>query len=326
MSEIKDNSKVYYWIKLKTDFFESDAIDFLLSQEDGCKYVTLYIKLCTMTSNTDGVLASKVGDMMIPYTVDKIARDTKFFSADTVRVALELFQNLRLIVVSENNVMKIANYESMIGSETGWAQKKRLYRENKQKNPPEKSPKKGSKNTRKTSSKTEKKSKDKVEDIVPDKVEDIVPDKKRTLSDKRLESRDKSLESRNKSVSSQKLDSVAASKSATNENVQTDWTDCFVKPSISEIVDYIQEHNLNVDAKKFWKHYESTGWKTGNDPIRDWKGLLKKWSKAEREEDNPGIKAIQLDEKFYAKPVQMSEEQLQSELAQLQEKIKNGEL
>lgn len=322
MSEIKDNSKVYYWIKLKTDFFESDAIDFLLSQEDGCKYVTLYIKLCTMTSNTDGVLASKVGDMMIPYTVDKIARDTKFFSADTVRAALELFQNLRLIVVSENNVMKIANYESMIGSETGWAQKKRLYRENKKKNPSEKSSKKGSKSTRKTSSKTEKKSKD--------KVEDIVPDKKRTLSDKRLESRVKSLESREKSleksVSSQKLDSVATSKSATNENVQTDWTDCFVKPSISEIVDYIQEHNLNVDAKKFWKHYESTGWKTGNDPIRDWKGLLKKWSKAEREEDNPGTGAIQLDEKFYAKPVQMSEEQLHSELAQLREKLKNGEL
>lgn len=83
---------------------------------------------------------------------------------------------------------------------------------------------------------------------------------------------------------------------------------------------------MNVDAKKFWKHYESTGWKTGNDPIRDWKGLLKKWSQAEREEDNPGIGAIQLDEKFYAKPVQMSEEQLQSELAQLQEKLKNGEL
>lgn len=100
----------------------------------------------------------------------------------------------------------------------------------------------------------------------------------------------------------------------------------FVKPSISEIVDYIQKNNLNVDAKRFWNHYESTGWKTGKDPIHDWKGLLKKWSKAEREEDNPGIKAIQLDEKFYAKPVQMSEEQLQSELAQLQEKIKNGEL
>lgn len=83
---------------------------------------------------------------------------------------------------------------------------------------------------------------------------------------------------------------------------------------------------MNVDAKKFWKHYESTGWKTGNDPIRDWKGLLKKWSQAERKEDDPGIGAIKLDEKFYAKPVQMSEEQLHSELEQLREKIKNGEL
>lgn len=142
MSEIKDNNKVYYWIKLKTDFFETDAIDFLLSQKDGCQYVALYLKLCTMTSNTDGVLASKIGDMLIPYSVEKIARDTKFFSADTVRVALELFQNLRLIVVSENNVMQIANYKAMIGSETEWAQKKRLYREKKQKNLPEKSSKK----------------------------------------------------------------------------------------------------------------------------------------------------------------------------------------
>lgn len=301
MSEIKDNSKVYYWIKLKTDFFESDAIDFLLSQEDGCKYVTLYIKLCTMTSNTDGVLASKVGDMMIPYTVDKIARDTKFFSADTVRAALELYKNLRLINVSDDNVLHIANFDAMIGnSKTDehtkklGAERQRRYRERQK--------------------------------ALSDNVtvtQDVTLFRNVESRVKSQESRDKSLD---KSVSSQKLDSGVTRKSAKNENVQTDLTDCFVKPSISEIVDYIQEHNLNVDAKKFWKHYESTGWKTGNDPIRDWKGLLKKWSKAEREEDNPGIKAIQLDEKFYAKPVQMSEEQLQSELAQLQEKIKNGEL
>lgn len=116
MSEIKDNSKVYYWIKLKTDFFESDAIDFLLSQEDGCKYVTLYLKLCTMTSNTDGVLATKIGNILVPYTVEKIARDTKFFSADIVRVALELYKNLRLINVSDDNVLHIANFDAMIGN------------------------------------------------------------------------------------------------------------------------------------------------------------------------------------------------------------------
>lgn len=301
MSEIKDNSKVYYWIKLNTDFFESDAIDFLLSQEDGCKYVTLYIKLCTMTSNTNGVLASKVGNMLIPYSVEKIARDTKFFSADTVRVALELYKNLRLINVSDDNVLHIANFDAMIGnSKTDehtkklGAERQRRYRERQK--------------------------------ALSDNVtvtQDVTLFRNVESRVKSLESRDKSLD---KSVSSQKLDSGVTRKSAKSKNVQTDLTDCFVKPSISEIVDYIQEHNLNVDAKKFWKHYESTGWKTGNDPIRDWRGLLKKWSKVEREEDNPGTGAIQLDEKFYAEPVQMSEEQLQNELAQLQEKIKNGEL
>lgn len=301
MSEIKDNNKVYYWIKLKTDFFESDAIDFLLSQKDGCQYVALYLKLCAMTANTNGVLASKVGNMLIPYSVEKIARDTKFFSADTVRVALELYKNLRLINVSDDNVLHIANFDAMIGnSKTDehtkklGAERQRRYRERQK--------------------------------ALSDNVtvtQDVTLFRNVESRVKSLESRDKSLD---KSVSSQKLDSGVTRKSAKNENVETDLTDCFVKPSISEIVDYIQEHNLNVDAKKFWKHYESTGWKTGNDPIRDWRGLLKKWSKAEREEDNPGTGAIQLDEKFYAKPVQMSEEQLQSELAQLQKKIKNGEL
>lgn len=301
MSEIKDNNKVYYWIKLKTDFFESDAIDFLLSQKDGCQYVALYLKLCAMTANTNGVLASKVGNMLIPYSVEKIARDTKFFSADTVRVALELYKNLRLINVSDDNVLHIANFDAMIGnSKTDehtkklGAERQRRYRERQK--------------------------------ALSDNVtvtQDVTLFRNVESRVKSLESRDKSLD---KSVSSQKLDSGVTRKTAKSENVQTDLTDCFVKPSISEIVDYIQEHNLNVDAKKFWKHYESTGWKTGNDPIRDWRGLLKKWSKVEREEDNPGTGAIQLDEKFYAKPVQMSEEQLQSELAQLQEKIKNGEL
>ena len=301
MSEIKDSSKVYYWIKLKTDFFESDAIDFLLSQEDGCKYVTLYLKLCAMTANTNGVLASKVGNMLIPYSVEKIARDTKFFSADIVRAALELFQNLRLINVSDDNVLHIANFDAMIGNS------------------------KTDEHTKKLGAERQKRYRER-QKALSDNVtvtQDVTLFRNVESRVKSLESRDKSLD---KSVSSQKLDSGVTRKSAKNENVQTDWTDCFVKPSISEIVDYIQEHNLSVDAKKFWNHYESTGWKTGKDPIRDWEGLLKKWNQAERKEDDPGIGAIQLDDKFYAKPVQMSEEQLQSELAQLQEKIKNGEL
>ena len=123
------SDKRFYWIKLKTDFFEQDAIDFLLSQTNGSDYIALYIRLCTMTANTNGQLATQIGEILIPYDAQKIARDTKYFSVDTVIVALELFKKLGLIYESNDNVLQIANYENMVGSETKWAEKKRIYRE-----------------------------------------------------------------------------------------------------------------------------------------------------------------------------------------------------
>ena len=41
-----DKTKRYYWIKLKTDFFNLAEIDFLLSQKDGCRNIVLYQMLC----------------------------------------------------------------------------------------------------------------------------------------------------------------------------------------------------------------------------------------------------------------------------------------
>lgn len=110
------NDKRFYWIKLKTNFFEQDAIDFLLSQPNGSDYIALYLKLCTMTANTNGQLATQIGEILIPYDVQKIARDTKYFSVDTVVVAMELFKKLGLIYESSDNVLQIAEYENMVGS------------------------------------------------------------------------------------------------------------------------------------------------------------------------------------------------------------------
>lgn len=124
------NYKKFYWIKLKTDFFNEDTIDFLLSQENGCEYVVLYQMLCLYTANNNGVMATITGEMIIPYDIKKIVRDTKYFDYDTVAVALELFKKLGLIYEEENKVLKIANIEGMIGSESASrsAIKKREYR------------------------------------------------------------------------------------------------------------------------------------------------------------------------------------------------------
>lgn len=122
-------TKRYYWIKLKTDFFNLAEIDFLLSQQEGCKYIVLYQMLCLQTANNNGELASRLGEMIIPYDADKIIRDTKYFSRDTVIVAMELFKKLNLIYTEEENCFRIAGFENMVGSETGWAKQKREQRE-----------------------------------------------------------------------------------------------------------------------------------------------------------------------------------------------------
>lgn len=122
-------NKRYYWIKLKTDFFNQDTIDFLLSQKNGCQYIVLYQMLCLNTANNDGKLATNIGEMIVPYDVNKIVRDTKYFDFDTVTVALELFKKLGLVYEEGERILKIANFDEMVGSETSSAKRVREYRE-----------------------------------------------------------------------------------------------------------------------------------------------------------------------------------------------------
>lgn len=121
------DDKKFYWIKLKTDFFDLPTIDWLLEQENGCEYVVLYQKLCLLTANNGGELSRRIGEMIIPFEPKKIAEITRF-DVDTVVVALELYKRLRLIYEHENGFLHISDFESLVGAETKWAEKKRLQR------------------------------------------------------------------------------------------------------------------------------------------------------------------------------------------------------
>ena len=56
--------------------------------------------------------------MIVPYNIEKIVRDTKYFDFDTVAVALELYKKLGLIYEQEDGNLKITDVERMIGSES----------------------------------------------------------------------------------------------------------------------------------------------------------------------------------------------------------------
>lgn len=117
--------KRFYWIKLKESFITSDSVDFLMSQKNGSNYVVLYQMLCLKTINTNGEFARQIGEIIIPYDIEKIQRDCKYFDIDTIRVALNLFKQLGLIYEQENGILKIADFDNLIGSESKWAQYKR---------------------------------------------------------------------------------------------------------------------------------------------------------------------------------------------------------
>ena len=120
--------KRYYWIKLKDTFMTSDAVDFLMSQPDGANYVVLYQMLCLKTSNTGGKLERHIGEIIIPYDVEKIQRDTKWFTVDTVRVALNLYKALGLVYADRDGTLALSNYDNLVGSETDYAEKNRRQR------------------------------------------------------------------------------------------------------------------------------------------------------------------------------------------------------
>ena len=117
--------KKYYWITIKETFMTSDKVDFLMSQSNGAEYVVLYQMLCLKCINTDGVLARKIGEVIIPFDDEKITRDCKYFKIDTVREALRLFAKLGMIYQETDGNLRIVDFENMVGSETDWAAQKR---------------------------------------------------------------------------------------------------------------------------------------------------------------------------------------------------------
>ena len=123
------DDKKYYWIKLKTDFFDQDTIDFLMGQENGAEYVVIYQMLMLKTAQQGGYLGTKMAEVMVPYDIKKIVRDTKYFDCDTVTIALELFKKLGLVYEESNHILKLAGAEQFVGSESKWAEKKRIYRD-----------------------------------------------------------------------------------------------------------------------------------------------------------------------------------------------------
>lgn len=130
----------YYWLKLNENFFESDIVEWLEDQENGEKYVLLYLKLCLKSLKTDGVLVRQVGKMTIQHTAESIAKQTQF-DIEIVESALALFEQIGLIEKNDKGESYLPEVANMTGSGSASesATKKKTQRQNKKgQNVPEK--------------------------------------------------------------------------------------------------------------------------------------------------------------------------------------------
>lgn len=119
--------KRYYWLKLKENFFEEDTIEWLEEQPNGKEYCLFYLKLCLKSLKTEGILVRNVGNMMIPYDPESLAKLTNS-SADTVKVAMDLFHKIGLIQIMDGGEIYLNQLNELVGSETEYAIQKRLQR------------------------------------------------------------------------------------------------------------------------------------------------------------------------------------------------------
>jgi len=118
-------AKKYYWLKLHKDFFKRHDIRIIEDMPNGKDYVLFYLKLLVESIGHEGELRF---NETIPYDENMLATITNT-NIDVVRSAVKIFRELKLMEMYEDGTIFMGEVQKMIGSQTEWAEKKRIYRE-----------------------------------------------------------------------------------------------------------------------------------------------------------------------------------------------------
>lgn len=117
-------SKKYFWLKLKRDFFKRHDIQIIEAMPNGKDYILFYLKLLCESVDHEGRLRFSE---QIPYNEQMLATITNT-NVDTVRMATKVFTELEMMEMLDDGTLFMLETQKMVGSETEWAKKKREYR------------------------------------------------------------------------------------------------------------------------------------------------------------------------------------------------------
>lgn len=118
--------KKYYWLKLKRDFFKRHDIRIIEAMPNGKDYILFYLKLLLESIDHEGNL--RFSDT-IPYNEQMLSVITNT-NIDVVRSAMDIFRELNMIEVLNDQTIYMSEVDKLIGSETKGAERVRKHREN----------------------------------------------------------------------------------------------------------------------------------------------------------------------------------------------------
>lgn len=121
------DSKKFYWLKLRRDFFKRHDIRIIEEMPNGKDYVLFYLKLLLESIDHEGSL--RFSDT-IPYNENMLSVITNT-NIDIVRSAMKVFTGLNLMEIFDDQTIYMGEVEKMIGSESESASRVRRFRENK---------------------------------------------------------------------------------------------------------------------------------------------------------------------------------------------------
>ena len=117
--------KKFYWLKLKRDFFKRHDIRIIEAMPNGKDYILFYLKLLLESIDHEGQL--RFSDT-IPYNEQMLSVITNT-NIDVVRSAMDIFKELNMIDIFDDQTIYMAEVNKLIGSETTSAERVRKHRQ-----------------------------------------------------------------------------------------------------------------------------------------------------------------------------------------------------
>ena len=121
------DSKKFYWLKLKRDFFKRHDIRIIEEMENGKDYILFYLKLLLESITHEGRLRFSE---TIPYNEKMLSVITNT-NIDIVRAAMKVFAELHMVEILDDNTIYMSEVLKLTGSETPIAERVRKSRNKK---------------------------------------------------------------------------------------------------------------------------------------------------------------------------------------------------